>query len=233
MPKFRRATTKAADGSTLCVPITESEMQAVDLIERFLPVCDEVDPLDLYIHLGDMLNAPYGYCFYAFYLFNKYLQRKEQIVENGTTIGAIAIRDDWDHGVHIAYKSGMPHRVSKKLHAWRKVHNRSLSVVSPGEYHNENQPQPLTWEEVESDLEPWYLGANPQALFEDYMMRVTWPETVLFLYPENWLVPKQIQALMSRIIDEPSIKTAFVITKDSTVLSDFFSDEIIVLGDAQ
>jgi hypothetical protein len=234
MFKINRATTKSADGSTLVVPISQEEFDAVALIHHYLPICKEVDPQELYVDLGAMFMAPYGYCFYAFYLFDKYLRRKEGLTDpTGTIIGTIVIRDDWDLGLLIAYRSGMPHRVSKKLHAWRKVHAPMLTMVTPGESHSENQPQLLTYEETEQDLEPWYVGANPQALFEEFYMRVTWPETVLFLYPENWLVPNQTQQFLSLVTKEPAIKSAFVITKDPVVVSDCFHDELIVLGRQQ
>jgi hypothetical protein len=154
-------------------------------------------------------------------------------------IACFAIRDHYETGVVMAMVSGCNHRLPKRKVKWRLVHSPSLTVVTAGQsldefpHPNTRQAGPVSPDEMAWDYEASYLGEDANALV-DGCPRVTFSPFALFLFPENTLVPVELQAFVTAIEQRPEIEAAAVITKDSLVLTDFVAEEVcIIVGERE
>lgn len=146
---------------------------------------------------------------------------------DGKLLGVIAIGDHVDTGYSLAYRSGLDHRMSKHNRAWVLVHSPTLTVT-PGRIGSCEQTAQMTAEFAMRELEPWYLGCSPMALF-DLFLQVQYPSTALFVYPENHLVAKQEREFIDRLVNRHDTDTMIVITKSPVLLSDMLREAITLV----
>lgn len=149
----------------------------------------------------------------------------------GKQIGCCAITDHVDTGYAMAYLSGLDHRMSNFNRAWSLVHTPALTVLS-GQLGNSLQSAAMTVEFAKRELDVQYLGCRVPfgrgPLFDTFE-QVVYPNPALFVYPENWLVPKQQQQFVNLLVKRVDIQRAIIITKNPLILTDFLSEAIQVI----
>lgn len=148
-------------------------------------------------------------------------------IYEGKLIGALAIADNVDTGYSLAYRSGCEHRMSKHNRAWLLVHG-SLQATA-GRIGSSEQSAPINITTAKHELEPWYLGCSPRPLFDKWES-VTYPDPALFVYPENFLVPKQQVSFVSLALRRSDIQTLILITKNPVFLTDLHQEAILVIN---
>ncbi len=139
-------------------------------------------------------------------------------------VAVFAIAGDINMGYYLAIKSGMHHRVPHRLWAYRVCNSPTLSVVSSEQTASEWATGPVSEEELAHDYEPYWLGEHPAVLFDNKPLS----RRPLFVYPENFVVPKQEREIVDRLMDRTDVEEAVIITKSPMILSDFINDCISV-----
>jgi hypothetical protein len=133
-------------------------------------------------------------------------------------IAVFAMANDINLGYYLAVQSGMNHRIPHRLWAERVCGAKSLSIINADIARSgEHTSGQLTAEELSRDYEPYWLGDAPSTVFANGAL----PANPLFVYPENYLVPKVEREFVHKLYQRTDIKSAVIITKSSVMLSDF------------
>ncbi len=140
-------------------------------------------------------------------------------------IAVFAMANDINLGYYLAVQSGMNHRIPHRLWAERVCGAATLSVVNSNTHGNEHISSQLNAEELSRDYEPYWLGDHPSTVFTGGVL----PENPLFVYPENYLVPKVEREFVHKLYQRTDIKSVVIITKSSVMLSDFPAPCICVM----
>jgi hypothetical protein len=142
-------------------------------------------------------------------------------------VSVFAIANDINLGYFMAMKSGLNHRIPHRLWAERVCNSPKVGVINAGAGAHEWESVPVGWEELTRDYEPYWLGEDPTNVFKN--PQYPFPSPALFVYPENYLVPKQEREFVHLLMEDNELHEAVVFTKSSVMLSDFLAEFIVVL----
>lgn len=135
--------------------------------------------------------------------------------------------DNFWLGFAIARAIDMPHQVT----AQSAVMSPTLRVVGGGSGRGYEYMTPAQLANTDNEM----LGVKPRQFMVadviDYDRKV-WsglPKDVLLVYPSMWGSDAEIRHVMANVLSVPHVENVVVIAKSSIILTDFFSEQILMV----